>query len=131
MPPLSESSDSSDSPTSSIEISPLLLSGKASTVKNESLFSEPKAFEAATPSPISTAFTAPMDMMPSARRASSLSKTGSPIPGTSPRTLHSTTPPAESPSSLNFRIRASASARPSEVEREIPASSITLASTST
>ena len=50
----------------------------------------------AVPSPISTAFTAPIENSACPRRPSSLSNTGSPIPAGSPSTRHSTTPPAES-----------------------------------
>ena len=44
----------------------------------------------------STAVTAPMDMIAEASLASSLSKTGSPIPAGRPVTQHSITPPEES-----------------------------------
>ena len=52
--------------------------------------------ETSMPSPISTALTAPMDMIAEASLASSLSKTGSPIPAGRPVTQHSITPPEES-----------------------------------
>ena len=49
-----------------------------------------------TPSPISTAFTAPIDIRALARFASNLSKTGSPRPAGTPDTIHLTVEPIES-----------------------------------
>ena len=60
-----------------------------------SLFWAPVASATAIPSPISTALTAPIDIMAFARQASSLSKTGSPAPAGIPETRHSTDPPEE------------------------------------
>ena len=104
-----------------------------SSRKNASLFSEPRLLDTSMPSPISTDFTAPMDITAFAREASSLSKTGSPMPAGSPSTRHSTTPPAESPCSLKERIFCSAksSAFCRSSVREMPASSMTLARTET
>ena len=53
-------------------------------MQNASLFSVPFAFAAANPSPISKPLTAPTESTAWASRASSLSKTGSPIPAGSP-----------------------------------------------
>ena len=63
---------------------------------NASLFVLPFEAAARNPSPISTAFTAPMDMIPFESWASSLSNTGSPSPTGSPVTRHSMIPPQES-----------------------------------
>ena len=61
---------------------------------NPSLSVEPFEEVTAMPSPISTALTAPMDIRAWARRALSLSKTGSPSPAGVPVIRHSITPPA-------------------------------------
>lgn len=53
-------------------------------------------FAAANPAPISTPFTAPMEKIACPSLASSLSNTGSPMPGIRFLTTHSTTPPTES-----------------------------------
>ena len=52
----------------------------------------------AKPEPISKPLQAGSDSIARARSASSLSNTGSPQPGGTPRAAHSTTPPSESPS---------------------------------
>ncbi len=72
-----------------------------------SLFSDPNSSAARKPAPISTPFTAPMDISPLARSASSLSKTGSPRPGGTPAAKTSTIPPTESPLDLTSAIRSS------------------------
>ena len=65
-------------------------------MRKASLFSEPRREDTSTPSPISTALTAPMDITALARFASSFSKTGSPRPAGTPSITHSITPPEES-----------------------------------
>ncbi len=77
--------------------------------QNPSLFALPAALAAASPSPTSKAFTAPMDMTALARQASNLSNTGSPTPAGRPRITHSATPPAESFSAMTFSRKLSAS----------------------
>ena len=80
--------------------------GKTINVTSDMMDNWGKSFEevfaaaAAKPSPISTPFTAPMDMTALARSASSLSKTGSPSPAGMPFTRHSMIPPEESPSDM-------------------------------
>ena len=66
---------------------------------NGSLCSMPVMRVPAKPLPISKPLEAGSDSRPRARSASSLSKTGSPSPGGTPRATHSTTPPSESPRS--------------------------------
>ena len=58
---------------------------------NGSLFSEPLSLEAPNPAPISTPFTAPNEKSAFPSSASSLSKTGSPIPAGTPLMIHSAT----------------------------------------
>ena len=72
-------------------------------IRKGSLSSVPHLPAASKPAPISTPFTAPMDITAWARRASYLSKTVSPRPAGMPFMTHSTTPPAESPFSRSPR----------------------------
>ena len=65
-----------------------------------SLFSLPVIFAASKPLPISKPLTAPIESIAFPREASSLSNTGSPIPGIMPSTTHSMIPPIESPSCI-------------------------------
>ena len=79
---------------------------------NGSLWARPVRRVPPNPLPISKPLAAGRDSMAPARAASSLSNTGSPRPGGTPRQTHSTTPPRESPSrraaSMASTIRAAA-----------------------
>ena len=77
-------------------------------IQKQSLLIDPFVMETAVPSPISNAFTAPMDRMAFARFASSFSNTGSPMPAGMFFTEHATTPPAESRFSIHVRRYAAA-----------------------
>ena len=69
-------------------------------ITNASLLVLPVALATSNPSPISKPLTAPIDIIALERFASNLSKTVSPIPGITPLTTHSITPPTESPTRI-------------------------------
>ena len=75
----------------------------------------------AKPLPISKPFDAGSESSACARSASSLSKTGSPRPGGTPRATHSTTPPSESPRCARRVDRARSSAAPPRRPGSAPA----------
>ncbi len=74
----------------------LVFVGRPSAMAKPSLLAEPVAEATAHPSPISMALTAPILIIATARRASSLSKTGSPMPAGTPEMAHLTVEPMES-----------------------------------
>ena len=80
-----------------------------STVRIASLFSLPVRSAAPNPAPNSMPFTPPIDRTAFASSASSLSKTVSPSPAGTPCAVHSTMPPALSPSARRRATRASIS----------------------
>ena len=81
---------------------PMLPSGFAT---NASLCRLPGTSVPRKPEPISNAFVAGMESIACASFASSLSKTGSPSPGGTPRTTQVTVPPMESLASFARRMR--------------------------
>ena len=70
---------------------------RPSRSRKGSLFSLPRSRAAPKPAPKSTPFTAGMAKTRAAMRLSSPSNRGPPSPAGRPSTLHSTTPPRESP----------------------------------